>query len=143
MQISRTHRLGYPFQKLFVPVSLVSFTLALATDVVFWQTADLMWQNFSAWLLFAGLVGGALAVIAAIIDLIRPETRALRASVLEVLGFIVALLLALINSFVHAGDGWIAVVPLGLALSGATFVVILLTLVFAARAARTSNWSAQ
>lgn len=141
MQTSQTDRLGYPLQRLFVPIPFVSFTLTLATDIAFWQTANLMWQNFSSWLLFAGLLFGALAIIAAIIDLIRPSTRLLRPSLPELLGFLIILALAFVNSFVHAGDGWTAVVPTGLALSAATFLVILLTLVFAAQSERTMNWS--
>jgi uncharacterized membrane protein len=141
MQTSQNYRLGYPLQRLFVPFPFVSFSLALATDIVYWQTVNLMWQNFSSWLLFAGLLFGALAILAAIIDLIRPSTRLLRRSLPEVLGFVIVLVLAFINSFVHAGDGWTAVVPTGLALSAATFVAILLTLVFAARSQRTLNWS--
>jgi uncharacterized membrane protein len=137
----QTYRLGYPLQRLFVPFPFVSFTLALSTDIAFWQTTNLMWQNFSSWLLFAGLLFGALAIIAAIIDLIRPSTRLLRPSLPEVLGFLIILVLAFVNSFVHAGDGWTAVVPTGLSLSAATFLVILLTLVFAARSEGTMNWS--
>nr|WP_246706218.1 hypothetical protein [Rhizobium leguminosarum] len=53
-------------------------------------------------------------------------------SLLKILGFAIILALAFVNSFVHAGDGWTAVVPTWLALSAATFLVILLTLVFAA-----------
>lgn len=143
MQTSQTYRLGYPFQRLFVPFPFICFILALATDIAFWQTANLMWQNFSAWLLFAGLLIGALAIVAGLIDLIRPSTRLLRPSLAEGLGFAVILALALVNSFVHAGDGWTAVVPMGLALSAATVAVILLTLVFAARSERTLNWRTQ
>jgi uncharacterized membrane protein len=141
MQNSQNYRLGYPLQRLFVPIPFVSFTLTLATDIAFWQTANLMWQNFSSWLLFAGLICGALAILAALIDLLRPSTRLLRPSLPKILGFVIILALAFVNSFVHAGDGWTAVVPTGLALSAATFVVILLTLVFTARSERTLNWS--
>jgi uncharacterized membrane protein len=125
---------------LFVPFPFVSFILTLATDIAFWQSANLMWQNFSAWLLFAGLLGGALAIIAGLVDLVRPSTRLLRPSLAEGLGFVVILVLALVNSFVHARDGWTAVVPMGLALSAATVLVILFTLIFAARSERTLNW---
>jgi uncharacterized membrane protein len=140
MQTSQTYRLGYPLQRLFVPVAFVSFTLTLATDIAFWQTANLMWQNFSSWLLFSGLLFGALAIIAAAIDMIRPSTRLLRPSLPEILGFLIILILAFVNSFVHARDGWTAVVPTGLALSAATFLAILLTLVFSARSEREINW---
>jgi uncharacterized membrane protein len=140
MQSSQTHSIGYPLQRLFVPIPFVCFTLTLATDILFWQTANLMWQNFSAWLLFAGLVGGSLAVFAGIIDLLRPSTRISRPGFAEITGFLIVLALAVLNSLVHAGDGWTAVVPNGLMLSAGTFLVILLTLVFAARSERALNW---
>jgi uncharacterized membrane protein len=41
------------------------------------------------------------------------------------LGNVVVLLLGLTNALVHAGDGWTAVVPYGLALSAATVVVMI------------------
>src|SRR6218665_3673567 len=98
MQSSQTYAIGYPLQRLFVPIAFVSLALTLATDVLFWQTANLMWQNFSAWLLFAGLIGGAIAIIAGIIDLLRPSTRLLRPRLPEILGFLVILALAVLNS---------------------------------------------
>ena len=53
-----------PVHAALVPFPGVCFTLALLTDIAFWQSANIMWQNFSAWLLFAGLVFGGLAVLA-------------------------------------------------------------------------------
>ncbi|WP_438754490.1 DUF2231 domain-containing protein [Pararhizobium sp. O133] len=141
MQTPQSYRPGYPLQRLFIPLPFVCFILALATDIAFWQTVNLMWQNFSSWLLFAGLVFGAFAIVAAGIDLLRSSTRPLRPPLVGVVGFAVMLLLAFVNSFVHAGDGWTAVVPTGLALSAATFLVILLTLAFSARSNHALNWS--
>ncbi|HUD93311.1 MAG TPA: hypothetical protein VMR39_17195, partial [Sphingobium sp.] len=37
--------------------------------------------------------------------------------------FVCVLILAFVNSLVHAGDGWTAVVPMGLTISAATFVL--------------------
>ncbi|NEK18847.1 DUF2231 domain-containing protein, partial [Rhizobium leguminosarum] len=77
MAISASNRdsAAYPMQSLVVPFPFVCFTLALATDIAFWQTGNLMWQNFSAWLLFAGLMLGSLAILAGLMDLMRPRTR--------------------------------------------------------------------
>ncbi|RFB88287.1 hypothetical protein B5K11_22505 [Rhizobium leguminosarum bv. trifolii] len=116
---------AYPLQSLFVPFPFVCFTLALATDIAFWQSGNLMWQNFSAWLLFAGLVFGGFAILAGLMDLLRPRTRPLRPPVLSALLYLIILALALANSLVHAGDGWTAVVPYGLVLSAATFLFCL------------------
>ncbi|MHC2569438.1 DUF2231 domain-containing protein [Rhizobium leguminosarum] len=124
---------AYPIQSLFVPFPFVCFTLALATDIAFWQSGNVMWQNFSAWLLFAGLMMGLLGIIAGLMDLMRPRTRPLRPPFLSSRLYLIILALALANSLVHAGDGWTAVVPYGLALSA---VIFLLCLVDAAVSAR-------
>ena len=119
---------GQPLRAMLEPFPAVCFTLALATDIAYWQTANIMWQNFSAWLLFAGLVVGALAVLAIIIDLLfSPDVRAQPPAWPHAIGMVVVLLLALLNSFVHAGDGWTAVVPYGLALSAVTVLLLLVT----------------
>ncbi|QCI98368.1 DUF2231 domain-containing protein [Agrobacterium larrymoorei] len=132
-EVSRREASAYPFQSLFVPFPFVCFSLALATDVAFWQTANLMWQNFSAWLLFAGLVAGGLAVLAGLLDLLRARTRPMRPSFVSVLLFLVMLIFAFVNSLVHAGDGWTAVVPYGLLLSAITFVVSLMAVASSTR----------
>ncbi len=116
-----------------MPFPFVCFSLALATDIAFWQTANLMWQNFSAWLLFAGLVAGGLAVLAGLLDMLRARTRPMRPSFVSILLFLVMLIFAFVNSLVHAGDGWTAVVPYGLLLSVITFVVSLMAVASSTR----------
>jgi uncharacterized membrane protein len=124
---------AYPLQSLFVPFPFVCFTLTLGTDIAFWQSGNLMWQNFSSWLLFAGLVFGAIGMVAGLIDLVRRRTRPLRPPLLSAFLYLAILALALLNSFVHAGDGWTAVVPNGLLLSAATFVLCLVAAAVSAR----------
>ncbi|WP_027686931.1 DUF2231 domain-containing protein [Rhizobium leguminosarum] len=135
MAISASNRdsAAYPMQSLFVPFPFVCFTLALATDIAFWQSGNVMWQNFSAWLLFAGLVFGALAIIAGLMDLMRPRTRPLRPTLLSALLYLMILGLALANNLIHAGDGWTAVVPYGLMLSAVTFILCLVAATVSAR----------
>src|SRR3546814_13058127 len=87
-----------------------------------------MWQHFSEWLLLAGLVFGALAALAGAVDfLVRPEVRAPGAAWPHAPGSVIALVLAIVNSFVHAADGWTGVVPYGLLLSAATVVVMMVS----------------
>lgn len=119
---------------LVAPFAFVAFSFTLVTDIAYWQTADLMWQNFSSWLLFAGLVFGGLALVAGLIDLARQATRENGPDAAQIVGFLVVLVLAFFNSLVHAGDGWTAVVPNGLILSAVTVLAMIVTLWLGRRA---------
>lgn len=124
---------AYPIQAIFVPFPFVCFALTLATDIAFWQTSNLMWQNFSAWLLFAGLLFGALAIPAGLLDLLRPRTRPLRPALFPIIFYLLILILGFANSLIHAGDGWTAVVPYGVLISAVTFVLLLFSAGLSAR----------
>lgn len=118
----------HPVHALLASFPVVCFTLTLLTDIAFWQTSNLMWQNFSSWLLFAGLVFGGLAVAAGLIDFVaRRWDREGGPAWFHVIGTLLVLVLAFVNSLVHAGDGWTAVVPYGLVLSAATVILMLIT----------------
>lgn len=119
---------GHPVHAALVPFPIVCFTLTLVTDIAYWQTGNLMWQNFSSWLLLAGLVVGGFAALAGGIDLLsRHALRSHGTAILHGTGNLVVLFLALVNAFVHAGDGWTAVVPTGLVLSLLTVLVMIAT----------------
>jgi uncharacterized membrane protein len=119
-----------PVYAAFVPFPFVCFILTFATDVAYALTSNLMWQNFSSWLLFVGLVMGALAAIAGAVDLFRhKEIRGLPIAWVQGGVGLLALALALLNSLVHARDGWTAVIWQGLVLSLATVVVVIVAAV--------------
>jgi uncharacterized membrane protein len=117
---------GHPCSALFLPVPIVCFTGALLTDVAYSNSGgNLQWVNFSSWLLAGGLFFGVIAAILMIIDLVRlPQLRSTLGWAAFAL-LIVTLVLEFINSFVHARDGWTAVVSAGLILSaiGALFIM--------------------
>ncbi|MEQ1941280.1 DUF2231 domain-containing protein [Mesorhizobium sp. VNQ89] len=100
------------------------FSLTVLTDIAYWRTSNLLWLHFSEWLLLAGLVFGAIALLVLLVNWLI--TRA-RPPWMATLCGIVVLLLATINSFVHTADGWTAVVPWGLAFSLLTVVAMLVT----------------
>jgi uncharacterized membrane protein len=110
---------------------VVCFTLTLLTDIAYWRTSHLLWHDFSAWLLFAGVVTGILTLVVAIIEYIaRPALRRHRGGngiAGHMLGGLVVLALGFLNSLVHAADGWWAIMPWGLTLSALTVVAILTT----------------
>jgi uncharacterized membrane protein len=106
-----------------VPFPVAYFTAAFATDLAYWRTAEVMWERFSVWLIAGGLVMAALVAITAVIDLVfaRQKPAWFRA-----LAYMSAMLLSLLNVFVHSRDGYTAVVPTGLTLS----VIVVAILVF-------------
>jgi len=111
---------------MLVSFSAAYFAGALVTDLVYWQIPDVLWERFSIWLITAGLVMAGLAAIAYVIDLASGR-RIDRPAVPRVVGYTLAVLLSLMNAFVHSRDGYTAVVPTGLMLSGLVIVVLLLT----------------
>lgn len=116
-----------PVHPIFWHFATACFIGAFATDVTYWRTAEMMWADFSAWLLAAGL---AIAVLAAFLCMFDLVTRRLigvnRLIWPNVLGSFVVFVLAVLNSLVHSRDAWTSVVPLGLALSAITFAVLVL-----------------
>ncbi len=119
---------GHPIHATLAQFPIVCFTLTLFTDIAYWRTSYLMWQYFSEWLLLAGLVFGGLAVLAGIVDLLfRRGRRSRRRAWPHTVGSVLVLILALVNSLVHAGDGWTAVVPYGLILSAVTVAVMVVS----------------
>src|SRR3978361_1957674 len=87
---------------------------------------DVLWERFSIWLIVAGLVMAGLATVAYVIDL-AGRRQIERPAWPRVVGYALAIALAAVNAFVHSRDGYTAVVPTGLMLSGLVVVVLLLT----------------
>lgn len=109
---------GHPIHPMLVPIPIACFIGALITDITYYVTAEMMWADFSSWLLIVGLIGGVLAAIAGLTDflgnrLIRSQAPAWP----HLLGNVVALVVAFFNALVHTRDGWTSVVPTGLVLS--------------------------
>ena len=55
---------------MLVPFPIVCFVGTLVTDIAYYATAEMMWADFSAWLVSIGVVMGVLAAIAGLIDLL-------------------------------------------------------------------------
>lgn len=106
--------------------SAAYFAGALVTDLVYWQMPDVLWERFSIWLIVAGLFMAGFAVVAYVVDL-AVGRQIDRPAWPRLVGYALAVLLALTNAFVHSRDGYTAVVPTGLMLSGLVIVVLLLT----------------
>jgi uncharacterized membrane protein len=117
---------GEPIHPILVSFPIAYFTAAFVTDLAYWQTAAVLWETFSDWLITAGLVTAGFAAIAFVIDFVggkRSRTLAWPHAV----GYALAVLLSLLNAFVHSRDGYTAVVPTGVMLSGLVVVILLIT----------------
>lgn len=110
-----------PLHRILAPFPVAYFAAALATDLAYWRTTEVMWERFSVWLIAGGLVISALVALAAVIDLVFTRQRP---AWFRAIGYTVAVLLSLLNVFVHSRDGYTAVVPAGVILS--TIVVAIL-----------------
>ena len=112
----------HPLYAMLLPIPVVSFIGALLTDLAYLNSGgNLLWLNFSSWLLAAGLLIGAIAGIVLLIDVVRGIR-----GWLPFLLLLAAWIVELINSFVHARDGWTAVAGTGLILSIIGAVLVLL-----------------
>ena len=119
---------GHPIHPMLVPIPIVCFIGALVTDVTYYVTMQMMWADFSSWLLVVGLVFGVLAAIAGLTDfltnrLIRSQAPAWP----HLLGNVAVLVLAFFNTLIHTRDAWTSVVPTGLILSVVTVLILPVT----------------
>ena len=107
---------------MLLPVPVVCFLGVLLTDIAYLNSGgNLVWLDFSSWLLLAGLLVGVIAALVLLVDFIRS-----RSGTAHFLFFFAALLVELLSMFIHQRDGWTAVAGLGLILSiiGAVLVLI-------------------
>lgn len=118
----------HPIHPMIVPIPIACLVGTLVTDVVYWRTSEIMWANFSAWLISVGVVAGIVAAIAGLVDFIGdPAIRRKPPAWPHMLGNVVVLILATVNMLVHTHDAWTSVVPWGLGLSAVTVVLLLFT----------------
>jgi uncharacterized membrane protein len=125
--VRRVDAAHHPITSILLPVPIICFIGALITDLAYDSSGgNLFWVNFSSWLLATGLVFGGILIVLMLIDFARlPSLRSGDGWA----GFallVAAWVVELINSLIHARDGWTAVVPLGLILSAIGALQILI-----------------
>jgi uncharacterized membrane protein len=104
------------------------FVGTLATDIAYARTADLMWADFSDWLVTVGVIVGYLTIVVAVIEMITIRSPLRRRPTLPyAVGNFIALIIATVDMLVHTRDAWTSVVPLGLTLSAVVVLVLILT----------------
>ncbi|MEZ3500330.1 DUF2231 domain-containing protein [Pantoea sp. KPR_PJ] len=105
---------------LFEPVPLGFFVAAWIFDIIYLNSYVVEWTHAASWLIAIGLVIAILPRLIALIYLFRGSSRAEKVHFWITL---LAIVLAIVNAFVHSRDAW-AVVPSGVTLS--TIVVALM-----------------
>lgn len=105
-----------------IPLPVLAFVAVVLTDWAYSKSANLMWSNWSAWLLLIGLIGCGAALMILALSL----RDGARARLLPLLVLLAAFVVEIVNFMVHMRDGWTAVVPTGtlLSLVGAAVAVV-------------------
>lgn len=120
------HILAQPLYSLLLPIPVLCFVGTLLVDLAYRRSGgNLMWLNFSSWLLLMGLLSGAVAALLLLIELSRAPRLRGGAGWAHMGLFYAALIVEFVNIFVHSRDGWTAIVPTGLTLSLIASVLIL------------------
>ena len=104
-----------PLHGILLAGTVPLFLGGLLSDIAYYQSYQIQWANFAAWLIAGGLLFCGLALVFALVNLIRAPQKSGR----PVMYFVVLLItwvLGLINASEHAKDAW-AVMPSGLVLS--------------------------
>jgi len=118
----------HPIHAMLVPIPIACFVGALLTDITYFATAEMMWADFSAWLLSVGFIIGVLAAFAGIIDFFgNRSVRAQAPAWPHALGNLLVLVVAFFNLLMHTRDAWTSVVPIGLSLSIITVLILPVT----------------
>lgn len=106
------------------PLPFGFFVAGLIFDVLYARTADVLWNNGAAWLNAFGLM---LAIVPRLINLVRVWiTARVYATPADKAGFwlyLVAIIVAIVNAFVHSRDAY-AVVPASVWLSACTVLLL-------------------
>ena len=101
----------HPLHLVFLAGALPLFLGALLSDIAYYRTEVIQWNNFAQWLLAGALVFAAVPLLMSLIGLFRGRRALVYFVVLLVLWVI-----GFVDSLVHASDAW-ASMPRGLWLS--------------------------
>jgi len=106
------------------PIPFGCFVAALIFDVLYSKTAVMLWDKGAAWLIVFGLL---FAVVPRLVNLtqvwVTSRRTATRTDKLDFWLNLFAIVVAIVNAFVHSRDAY-AVVPTGLWLSVCTVILL-------------------
>lgn len=104
-----------PLHATLLAGSVPLFLGALLSDIAYYQSYQIQWANFAAWLIAGGLLFCGLALLFALGNLARAQRRSGRPTLYFLL-LLATWVLGMYNALEHAKDAW-AVMPVGLVLS--------------------------
>ena len=110
--------------ELLNPIPFGCFVAALIFDIIYFETAVMLWDKGAAWLIVFGLL---FAVVPRLVNLtqvwVTSRRTATRTDKLDFWLNLFAIVVAIVNAFVHSRDAY-AVVPTGLMLSVCTVILL-------------------
>ena len=120
---------GHPIHPMLVPLPITFWIAALLCDLAFWGTGNPFWGTVAAWSVGAGIVGGAMAAAAGIVDYMGDSRlRGLRDALHHMIGNVTAMVLAVVSLVVRLAQGPAeAVLPWGLLLSAIIALILAYT----------------
>ncbi|KQQ91842.1 DUF2231 domain-containing protein [Massilia sp. Leaf139] len=114
-----------PLHTILLAGTVPLFLGTLLSDIAYHNTYQIQWSNFASWLLAGGLLFSGLALLFALVALLRAPRKSGQPLMYFVL-LLATWVLGLGNAFQHAKDAW-AVMPAGLVLSIIVTIMILVT----------------
>jgi uncharacterized membrane protein len=116
----------HPVHAFLLAGSVPLFLGTLLSDITYSRSYEVQWSNFASWLLVGALVFAGLALLWALIELLRGDRRWRGRPLIYFLVLLAAWIVGFIDALVHAEDAW-AKMPQALILS-----LIVTVLAFAA-----------
>ena len=96
---------GHPVHPMLVPVPIVCFIGAFATDLMYLANSEPGWATASNWLLGVGLAGAALAAVAGLADFLGDaRVRALSDALKHMLANVTAVVIEAVNLALRLGN---------------------------------------
>jgi uncharacterized membrane protein len=106
------------------PIPFGCFVAALIFDIIYSETAVMLWDKAAAWLIVFALL---FAVVPRLVNLaqvwVTSRQTATRTDKLDFWLNLFAIIVAIVNAFVHSRDAY-AVVPAGMWLSACTVILL-------------------
>ncbi len=112
---SVSRHVPHPLHSMLLAGSVPLFLGALLSDVAYFRSYQIQWSNFASWLIAGGLVFCGLAILFAVVNLIKARHRTGR-PLIYLLLLVATWVIGFVNALQHAKDAW-AVMPAGLVLS--------------------------